>query len=214
MSTEGKTRDNGLNLQQGRFRVDIRKNFSTFRIVKLWNHCCLPLSIADSVSEGDRIIGGRNCRNGSRPYQVALLRNGHIYCGGSLIDPKWVLTAAHWLFPSVLRCADIYSISQARCQTTYGGIITENMFCAGVEKGGIDSCQVKGHPGEQGRCGSTLSLQGDSGGPLVCNGQLQGVVSWGMSVCAQPGRPGVYANVCKAAEWVRKTIERKCIGSD
>uniref|UniRef100_A0A8C0JEY8 Peptidase S1 domain-containing protein n=1 Tax=Chelonoidis abingdonii TaxID=106734 RepID=A0A8C0JEY8_CHEAB len=35
------------------------------------------------------------CRIGSRPYQVALLRNGRIYCGGSLIAPKWVLTAAH-----------------------------------------------------------------------------------------------------------------------
>uniref|UniRef100_A0A8C0JC29 Peptidase S1 domain-containing protein n=1 Tax=Chelonoidis abingdonii TaxID=106734 RepID=A0A8C0JC29_CHEAB len=100
------------------------------------------------------------------------------------------------LFPSVLRCADIHSVSQASCQTAYRGIITENMFCAGTERGGIDSCQ------------------GDSGGPLVCNGQLQGVVSWGMSVCAMPGRPGVYANVCKAAEWVRRTIERKCIGSD
>uniref|UniRef100_A0A8C0QS26 Peptidase S1 domain-containing protein n=1 Tax=Chelonoidis abingdonii TaxID=106734 RepID=A0A8C0QS26_CHEAB len=46
-------------------------------------------------TQGHRIIGGRECRIGSRPYQVALLRNGRIYCGGSLIAPKWVLTAAH-----------------------------------------------------------------------------------------------------------------------
>uniref|UniRef100_A0A8C3T1D3 Peptidase S1 domain-containing protein n=1 Tax=Chelydra serpentina TaxID=8475 RepID=A0A8C3T1D3_CHESE len=237
---------------------------------------------------GARIVGGRDCRVGSRAYQVALLRNGRIYCGGSLIAPKWVLTAAHcrsqvsslqvhlgdynlrvkegteqirrirnffvhpgynlrrydndfmlleldapaqlnnyvntidlatscpfpgtlcvvsgWgtirspqsmaLFPNTLRCADVYSISQARCQASYGNIITENMFCAGVEQGGIDSCQ------------------GDSGGPLVCNGQLQGVVSWGTSVCALRGRPGVYANVCKVAQWVRSTIGRKCPRSD
>ncbi|XP_034647761.1 trypsin-3-like [Trachemys scripta elegans] len=224
------------------------------------------------------------CLFGSRPYQVALLRNGRIYCGGSLIAPKWVLTAAHcgrrirrisslrvhlgdynlrvkepteqirrihnffmhpgynlrprdndfmlleldepaqlnnyvntinvttccpspgtrcsvsgWgtikspkrRFPAIMQCADVYSVSQDRCRDIYQGRITENMFCAGVEQGGISSCK------------------GDSGGPLVCNGQLQGVVSWGKSVCALPGQPGVYAKVCKAAQWVRSTIGRK-----
>uniref|UniRef100_A0A8C8RL96 Peptidase S1 domain-containing protein n=1 Tax=Pelusios castaneus TaxID=367368 RepID=A0A8C8RL96_9SAUR len=48
-----------------------------------------------SQKEEQRIIGGESCRVGSRPYQVALLWNGHIYCGGSLIHPKWVLTAGH-----------------------------------------------------------------------------------------------------------------------
>lgn len=37
LSTEGRTRTNGLNLQQGRFRLVIRKNFLTVRVVKLWN---------------------------------------------------------------------------------------------------------------------------------------------------------------------------------
>uniref|UniRef100_A0A452IGU0 Peptidase S1 domain-containing protein n=1 Tax=Gopherus agassizii TaxID=38772 RepID=A0A452IGU0_9SAUR len=235
---------------------------------------------------GHRIIGGRNCLFGSRPYQVALLRNDRIYCGGSLIAPKWVLTAAHcsrristvrvhlgdynlqvkegteqirrihnffmhpgynlrprdndfmlleldkparlnsyvntinlatccpspgtrcsvsgWgtikspqrQFPAIMQCADLYSISQARCQASYSGRITENMLCAGVEQGGIGTCQ------------------GDSGGPLVCHGKLQGVVSWGKSVCALPGQPGVYANVCKAVQWVRSTIRRRLTRSD
>uniref|UniRef100_A0A8C3H9Q2 Peptidase S1 domain-containing protein n=1 Tax=Chrysemys picta bellii TaxID=8478 RepID=A0A8C3H9Q2_CHRPI len=256
--------------------------YSGFQPRALWTAAVYSIS-CNSSSEGERIVGGRDCRIGSRPYQVALLRNGHIYCGGSLIDPKWVLTAAHcrsgigslqvhlgnynlrakegteqirrirkfFVHPGynlrrydndfmlleldapaqlnsyvntvnlATRCPspgtpcivsgwgsissprsmacwgveggvevglNVYSVSQARCQGTYGSIITENMFCAGVEQGGIDSCQ------------------GDSGGPLVCNGRLQGVVSWGMSVCALPGRPGVYANVCKAAQWVRNTI--------
>ncbi|CAM5176395.1 unnamed protein product, partial [Eretmochelys imbricata] len=50
---------------------------------------------AASDPEESRIIGGRNCDFGSRPYQVALLRNRRVICGGSLIARKWVLTAAH-----------------------------------------------------------------------------------------------------------------------
>jgi chitodextrinase len=43
------------------------------------------------------IVGGTETTANSRPYQVALLMNGRQGCGGTLISPNWVLTAAHCL---------------------------------------------------------------------------------------------------------------------
>uniref|UniRef100_A0A803TTD3 Peptidase S1 domain-containing protein n=1 Tax=Anolis carolinensis TaxID=28377 RepID=A0A803TTD3_ANOCA len=243
---------------------------------------------------GERIIGGYNCPQRSRAFQAALVTgrrgNWNIYCGGSLVHPCWVLSAAHSpelpkshylllmsspfasysyrmkvclgksnlrryerteqclniaevrvhpeydrsknnkdymllrLQPCArlsdavktiqlpsgcpndgkqctvsgwgttrspqaqLQCANVSIVPQPKCNSAYRGSITPYMVCAGVPQGGTDSCQ------------------GDSGGPLVCNGQLEGVVSWGTYVCAQKGNPGVYAKVCCIVPWIQKTV--------
>ncbi|XP_012785796.2 kallikrein-1 [Ochotona princeps] len=42
-----------------------------------------------------RIVGGQPCQKHSQPWQVALYSYSTLQCGGVLVDPRWVLTAAH-----------------------------------------------------------------------------------------------------------------------
>ncbi|KAL6030217.1 hypothetical protein STEG23_035745 [Scotinomys teguina] len=218
----------------------------------------LGAAVAFPVDDDDKIVGGYTCQANSLPYQVSL-NSGYHFCGGSLINAQWVVSAAHcyksriqvrlgehninvlegneqfvtaaksirhpkynsWTLdndimliklaspvdlnarvapvslpsscapagtqclisgwgntlsngvnnPDLLQCLDAPLLSQAACEASYPGKITNNMVCAGFLEGGKDSCQ------------------GDSGGPVVCNGELQGIVSWGYG-CAQENLPG------------------------
>ncbi|XP_028837786.1 trypsin-2-like isoform X1 [Denticeps clupeoides] len=225
------------------------------------------------AQEDDKIVGGYECKPYSQPWQASL-NVGYHFCGGSLVNKDWVVSAAHCYQSRIevrlgehnigysegneqfissekvirhpnydswnidndimliklsrsatlnqyvqpvalptscppagtmcrvsgwgntmssseyshrLQCLEIPIISDRDCNNSYPGMITNSMFCAGYLEGGKDSCQ------------------GDSGGPVVCNGQLQGVVSWGYG-CAQKDNPGVYAKVCIFQSWLAQTM--------
>lgn len=44
-----------------------------------------------------RIVGGRDADQGRTPYMVALMKNGAVVCGGSIISEKFLILAAHCL---------------------------------------------------------------------------------------------------------------------
>ncbi|XP_018587708.2 trypsin-1-like isoform X2 [Scleropages formosus] len=52
------------------------------------------LLLGVALAEDDKIVGGYECPKHSVPYQVSL-NSGYHFCGGSLVNENWVVSAAH-----------------------------------------------------------------------------------------------------------------------
>ncbi|XP_065368311.1 trypsin beta [Calliphora vicina] len=90
-----------------------------------------------------------------------------------------------------LQAVELQIVDPDYCNMQYSAkslTITEEMVCAGVEDFSKDSCQ------------------GDSGGPLTIDGELVGIVSWGIG-CAREGFPGVYASIPYHTQWIIDNAE-------
>ncbi|KAM9456742.1 polyserase-2-like isoform 4-T4 [Clarias gariepinus] len=57
--------------------------------------CLSQLDVCGKAKLNTKIVGGQDAVPGSWPWQVSLQVNGGHFCGGSLINNRWVLSAAH-----------------------------------------------------------------------------------------------------------------------
>ncbi|XP_058886777.1 transmembrane protease serine 2-like isoform X1 [Acipenser ruthenus] len=73
---------------------------------------CIGCGVKSTPST--RIIGGTVAQVGEWPWQVSLQINKHHICGGTIITPYWIVTAAH--------CVETYS--HASYWTVVGGFLT------------------------------------------------------------------------------------------
>nr|P04971.1 RecName: Full=Thrombin-like enzyme batroxobin; Short=BX; Short=SVTLE; AltName: Full=Bothrops atrox serine proteinase; AltName: Full=Defibrase; AltName: Full=Fibrinogen-clotting enzyme; AltName: Full=Reptilase; AltName: Full=Snake venom serine protease; Short=SVSP; AltName: Full=Venombin A; Flags: Precursor [Bothrops atrox]AAA48552.1 preprobatroxobin (EC 3.4.21.29) [Bothrops atrox]CAA31240.1 batroxobin [Bothrops atrox] len=97
------------------------------------------------------------------------------------------ITTSEDTYPDVPHCANINLFNNTVCREAYNGLPAKTL-CAGVLQGGIDTCG------------------GDSGGPLICNGQFQGILSWGSDPCAEPRKPAFYTKVFDYLPWIQSII--------
>ncbi len=139
-----------------------------------------------------RLSSAATMTTGVQPIALATTTDhSALYTAGQILTVSgWGTTSAGGFTSSVLRKVNVPVVSNAECNTKYGGGITSLMMCAGdTTVGGIDSCQ------------------GDSGGPLFYqNGSTNvqvGIVSWGNS-CADYRWPGVYTHVANVYDWINE----------
>ncbi|XP_026462245.1 chymotrypsin-1-like [Ctenocephalides felis] len=227
------------------------------------------VALSAAIPHSNRVVGGLEAAEGSAPYQVSLQVGNFHFCGGSILNEYWVLTAAHCLgydFDVVVgtnkldQPGERYLVEQTFVHQFDQESLRHDLALVKVSSpiefndyvqpiplgetyvGGGEVARLTGW----GRLGAnlngpnelqelntvTLSHQqcvrqqiypvydsqlctfvgsgrgacnGDSGGPLVVNGELHGVVSWGIP-CAV-GLPDVFTRVSHYADWIRETME-------
>ncbi|XP_051169919.1 chymotrypsin-2-like [Leptopilina boulardi] len=179
-----------------------------------------------SASPIARVVGGSDVPQGKYPYQVHIDYFGGFLGGGSILNKRYILTAAHCISgidikftdsikPIALPNVDI-DYNNGHAVLTGWGQLANNKPVANklqeIELSVISADKCQRHfsqviekiqfctltYGGKGAC------NGDSGGPLASNGTQIGIVSYGKP-CAL-GYPDVYTKVYGYLDWIQKNM--------
>ncbi|KAK3560847.1 hypothetical protein QTP86_021870 [Hemibagrus guttatus] len=92
----------------------------------------VSLSCSDCGPKGSesRIVGGQSALIEHWPWQVSLQLNGQHTCGGSLLSPLWILTAAH-CFTGKAEVSRWWVVAGTTYMTTLGGSAVDQIIAHG-----------------------------------------------------------------------------------
>ncbi|WP_405612227.1 trypsin-like serine protease [Streptomyces sp. NBC_01508] len=149
--------------------------------------------VVSSKEISPRIIGGTNTSISSAPWMVQLLfefdNDGYFYftCGGTLVAPNKVLTAAHCVTDKNGSDPDFDTLSDTLQQVTQplrsDAECSQNLDTSlgqpGAYKPGHMICAGNGGTGNDSTGKATCP--GDSGSPMMVSGRIIGVTSCGVA---------------------------------
>lgn len=189
-----------------------------------------------SESFHTEIIGGREVQPHSRPFMASIQYRGKHICGGVLIHPQWVLTAAHCYSrghsPTVVLGAHSLSKNEPMKQTfeikefipfsgfksqdlrTNDIMLIKEVTVTIISRKRCNSQSYYNHKPVITKdmiCagdarGQKDSCKGDSGGPLICKGVFHALVSGGYK-CGISNKPGIYTLLTKKYQtWIKSKL--------
>ncbi|KAM6987380.1 transmembrane protease serine 4a isoform 2-T2 [Tautogolabrus adspersus] len=101
------------------------------RVCKSGSVVSLSCSDCGMVGSQDRIVGGTDAFIEEWPWQVSLQQGGRHTCGGSLVSPRWVVTAAHCFAGSKKELSGWKVVSGRTHMGTLGGSYVDRIILNG-----------------------------------------------------------------------------------